>query len=87
MTRRKPCVGSGHIVLGPDEPDGTVYCGRCGRIDLPMETTLTETGATGRCIPEHYGPVAAPKLGARPKGVHSSTGELSRRNRRDRPRR
>lgn len=34
-----PCEGSGPLVYGPDEPDGTVYCSKCGRSGLPMKTT------------------------------------------------
>jgi len=81
MRSIRPCVGSGHLVLGPDDQDGTVYCGTCGRIGLPIETTtIGENGLVRRCVPEHK-PSAAPHPRRGPKGVTPSV-DQRRRNRR-----
>jgi hypothetical protein len=86
MREKKLCAGSGHIVLGSDEPNGTVYCNKCGKIDLPMKTTITESGAKRHSVPEHDEPLAARRSHARPKRGSSGC-DGSRRNRRNRGRR
>lgn len=46
------CEGSGQEVQGPDEPDGTVFCSKCGTSGLPMKTTVVD-GKKRYYVPEH----------------------------------
>lgn len=75
MTKPKMvrCEGSGHIVFGSDEPDGTVYCSRCGRSFLPMLTTTLPNGKKQFSVSEHERRANPPRVKSvrripRPKG-------------------
>ncbi len=55
MTKPKMirCPGSGQKVLGPDEPDGTVFCSVCGTGFLRMKKTMTADGKEELSVSEH----------------------------------
>lgn len=46
------CEGSGQEVYGEDEPDGTVFCSKCGTSGLSMKTTVVD-GKKRYYVPEH----------------------------------
>lgn len=69
MPKRVPCPGSGHIVFGPDEPNGTVFCTVCGNPMLPMNKTTLADGKIQYSVSDHYRTVI--KL-RRPKGAPSN---------------
>ena len=75
------CEGSGQQVYGPDEPDGTVFCSKCGTSGLKMVTTVVD-GKERYSVPEHDRR-ANP---FRPKGAKKAP-RLTRTSRRDSGRR
>jgi len=46
------CEGSGQQVYGEDEPDGTVFCSKCGTSGLRMVTAVVD-GKKQYSVPEH----------------------------------
>lgn len=60
MPKTERCIGSGDPVDGPDEPDGTVQCFKCGRNFLPMETRVID-GVKKFFVPKHSRPVKTNK--------------------------
>jgi hypothetical protein len=50
--KMKRCEGSGQQVYGEDEPDGTVFCSKCGTSGLRMVTTVVD-GKEQYSAPEH----------------------------------
>jgi len=56
MPKTEHCPGSGGTVSGPDEPDGTVQCFKCGRNFLPMEKQVVD-GIEKLFVPKHTRPV------------------------------
>jgi hypothetical protein len=56
MPKTERCPGSEDFVLGPDEPDGTVQCFKCGRSFLRMERRVVD-GKTQLFVAEHRRPV------------------------------
>lgn len=70
MPKTERCPGGGDPVSGPDEPDGTVQCFKCGRNFLPMEKRVVD-GIEKLFVPKHTRPVrkATKKLALRSKRV------------------
>jgi hypothetical protein len=69
MTKPKmvQCEGSGQKVYGPDEPDGTVQCFKCGRSFLPMKRTKLPNGKTELSVSDHERRANPPRRkGSRP---------------------
>jgi len=50
--KMKRCEGSGQKVYGEDEPDGTVFCSKCGTSGLRMVTAVVD-GKKQYSVPEH----------------------------------
>jgi hypothetical protein len=70
MTKPKMvrCEGSGQIVFGSDEPDGTVFCSRpgCSETRLAMVTTMLSNGEKQFSVPDHERRASPPRVkGAR----------------------
>jgi len=53
MPKQELCPGSGDVVLGPDENDGTVQCLKCGRNFLRMKKTI-KNGVEQLSVSDHY---------------------------------
>ncbi len=53
MPMKIRCLGSDDEVDGPDEPDGTVFCNKCGTTFLPMKTKIID-GKKRFFVSEHY---------------------------------
>lgn len=68
MSKTERCPGSGDIVFGPDEPDGTVQCFKCGKSFLPMEKRLID-GVEKFFVPKHTRPARK----AKKKGLSKSS--------------
>lgn len=64
MTKPKMvrCEGSGQIVFGEDEPDGTVYCSRCGTSFLRMVTTTLPNGKNQLSVSIHERRASPPRV-------------------------
>jgi hypothetical protein len=88
MTKPKMvrCEGSGQIVFGMDEPDGTVFCSRpgCSETRLSMVTTTLPNGEKQLSVPEHERranplQVKSARRTPRPKGRRNSRRDGGRR--------
>jgi hypothetical protein len=81
MPKTERCIGSGDPVSGPDEPDGTVQCFKCGRNFLPMEKRVVN-GVTKFFVPSHTRTVAPKKRAVKTGRKRVQTRTTQRRSRR-----
>jgi hypothetical protein len=68
------CPGSGQKVYGEDEPDGTVYCNKCGTSGLQMLKTKTVTGKLEFSVSDHKCRVNPIRPTGRPRVTPSRKG-------------
>lgn len=76
------CPGSGQKVLGPDEPDGSVFCSVCGTNFLRMKKTMTADGKEELSVSEHTrraNPVRPKSSHTPPRNRRGVSGRDSRR--------